>query len=59
MSGVSLCVRLVFGFAVVLAPGASSPGRSACARAVGALAWALAIVFAALAVTFLVSASLT
>ena len=54
-----LVVQLVFGFAVVLAPGA------AVARALGirsfaaTVAWGLALVFGALALTFLVSASLT
>ncbi len=59
MSSVWLLAQLAFGFAVVLAPGA------VVARALGirsfsaTLAWALALVFGALAVTFLVSASLT
>ena len=56
MSGVWLLLQLVFGFAVVLAPGALV-ARTIGVRSVSAtLAWSLAVVFAALAVTFLVGA---
>ena len=59
MSGVWLLLQLVFGFAVVLAPGALV-ARTIGVRSVSAtLAWSLAVVFAALAVTFLVGGSLT
>ena len=59
MGTLVLVVQLVFGFTVVLAPGA------AVARALGirsfaaTVAWGLTLVFGALALTFLVSASLT
>ena len=56
---VVLLLQLVFGFVVVLAPGALV-GRTLGVRGASAtLAWSLALVFAALAVTFLVHASLT
>ena len=58
MSEVALLARLVFGFAVVLAPGAVLARALGVRRASATLAWALGIVFASLAVTFLVSASL-
>ena len=59
MNGVWLLLQLVFGFAVVLAPGALL-ARTLGVRGVSAtLAWALALVFAALAVTFVVHGSLT
>jgi len=59
MSGVWLLLQLVFGFAVVLAPGALV-ARTIGVRSVSAtLGWSLAVVFAALAVTFLVGGSLT
>ena len=58
MSDVALLARLVFGFAVVLAPGVVVARALGVRRASATLAWALAIVFASLAVTFLVSASL-
>ena len=58
MSGVWLLLQLVFGFAVVLAPGALL-ARTVGVRGVSAtLAWSLALVFAALAVTFVVHGSL-
>ena len=53
-----LLVQLVFGFAVVLAPGALVARALGVVRLSATVAWALAVVFAALAVTFLVSASL-
>ena len=59
MNGVWLLLQLVFGFAVVLTPGALL-ARTLGVRGVSAtLAWALALVFAALAVTFVVHGSLT
>ena len=59
MSGVWLLLQLVFGFAVVLAPGALVARTIGVRSVSGTLAWALALVFAALAVTFLVGGSLT
>ncbi len=53
-----LLVRLVFGLAVVLAPGAVVARALGVRRLSATLAWALALVFGALAVTFLVSSSL-
>jgi hypothetical protein len=53
-----LLVQLAFGFGVVLAPGALIAQALGVRRLSAAVAWALAVVFAALAVTFLVSASL-
>src|SRR6188472_1875616 len=53
-----LLLQLVFGFAVVLAPGALVARSLGVRRESAALAWSLAVVFAALAVTFLASASL-
>ena len=53
-----LLLQLVFGFAVVLAPGALVARALGVRRQSAALAWSLAVVFAALAVTFLASASL-
>ena len=53
-----LLVQLVFGAAVVLAPGALVARALGVRRLSATLAWSLALVFAALAVTFLVSASL-
>jgi uncharacterized protein DUF6541 len=53
-----LLVQLVFGVAVVLAPGALVAWALGVRRFSAAIAWSLAIVFAALAVTFVVSASL-
>jgi hypothetical protein len=59
VSGLWLLVQLAFGFAVVLAPGALL-ARTLGVRGVSAmLAWALALVFAALALTFVVHGSLT
>jgi hypothetical protein len=59
MSSVWLLVQLVFGFAVVLAPGAILARALGLRSAAATVAWALALVFCALTVTFLVSASLT
>jgi hypothetical protein len=53
-----LLLQLVFGVAVVLAPGALVARALGVRRLSATLAWSLAVVFAALAVTFLVSASL-
>ncbi len=59
MSGLLLYVRIVLGTAVVLAPGWAI-ARALGVRGVAApLAWGLATIFGALAVTFAVSASLT
>ncbi len=59
MSGLWLLVQLVFGFAVVLAPGALLARTLGVRGAPATLAWGLALVFAALAVTFVVHGSLT
>lgn len=59
MSGLWLLLQLVFGFAVVLAPGALLARTLGVRGASATLAWALALVFAALAVTFAVHGSLT
>jgi len=59
VSGVGLLVHLVFGFAVVLAPGALLARTLGVRGASAALAWSLGLVFAALAVTFAVHGSLT
>ena len=53
-----LLVQLVFGAAVVLAPGALVARALGVRRLSATVAWSLALVFAALVVTFLVSASL-
>jgi hypothetical protein len=53
-----LLIQLVFGFAVVLAPGALVARALGVRRLSATVAWSLVIVFAALAVTFLASASL-
>ncbi|HEX5585520.1 hypothetical protein, partial [Gaiella sp.] len=53
-----LLVQLVFGLAVVLAPGALVARALGVRRVSAAVAWALVVLFGALAVTFLVSASL-
>jgi hypothetical protein len=53
-----LLVQLVFGLAVVLAPGALVARALGVRRLAAVVAWAVVVVFAALAVTFLVSASL-
>jgi hypothetical protein len=53
-----LLVQLAFGVAVVLAPGALVARALGVRRLSAALAWSLAIVFGALAVTFAVSGSL-
>ena len=59
MSGLWLLLQLVFGFAVVLAPGALLARTLGIRGAAATVAWALALVFAALAVTFVVHGSLT
>jgi Family of unknown function (DUF6541) len=53
-----LLAQLVFGFAVVLAPGAVVARALGVRRAAATLAWSLVVVFGALAATFLLSASL-
>ncbi|HET6683146.1 MAG TPA: DUF6541 family protein [Gaiella sp.] len=53
-----LLVQLAFGLAAVLAPGALVARALGVRRLSATVAWALVVVFAALAVTFLVSASL-
>lgn len=58
MSGVWLLLQLVFGFAVVLAPGALLARTLGVRGASATVAWALALVFATLAVTFAVHGSL-
>lgn len=58
MNGLWLLAQLIFGFGVVLAPGAILARALGVRGAAAAFAWALALVFAALAVTFAVSASL-
>ena len=59
MSEVWLLLQLVFGFAVVLAPGFVVARAIGVTRVSAAVAWALTLVFAAMAVTFVASASLT
>ncbi|HEX3290285.1 MAG TPA: DUF6541 family protein [Gaiella sp.] len=54
-----LLLQLVFGFAVVLAPGALLARTLGVRRSSATLAWSLALVFTALAVTFVVHGSLT
>ena len=56
---VVLLLQLVFGFVVVLAPGALVARTLGVHRLSATLAWSLALVFAALAVTFVVHGSLT
>jgi hypothetical protein len=58
MSGLVLVLQLVFGLALVLAPGALVARALGARRVSAALAWGLVVVFGALAITFLVSASL-
>ena len=59
MSDVLLALQLVFGFAVVLAPGALVARTLGVRGAPAVLAWSLVLVFATLAVTFLVGGTLT
>lgn len=59
MSGVLLYVRLAAATAVVLAPGWAIARALGVAGVAATLAWALGALFAALAVTFALSASLT
>ena len=61
MSGVWLLLQLVFGFAVVLAPGVLVARALGVGRASAAVAWAFLVIFAVLAVTFALgmSSSLT
>ena len=50
MNGVWLCLRLVFGFGVVLVPGVIVARALGVRRAAAGVAWSLVLVFAALAV---------
>ena len=59
MSGIGLLVQLVFGFAVVLAPGVVVARALGVRRVSAAVAWSLALVFVALAVTFAFGMSLS
>jgi hypothetical protein len=61
VSGVWLLLQLVFGFAVVLAPGVLVARALGVGRASAAVAWAFLVIFAVLAVTFALgmSSSLT
>lgn len=59
MSTALLVLQLVFGFAVVLAPGALVAVAIGLRSASATVAWSLGLVFAALAVTFLTTSSLT
>jgi len=59
VSSVLLVLQLVFGFAVVLAPGALVARALGLRSASATVAWSLGLVFAALAVTFLTTSSLT
>jgi len=59
VSDIWLLAQLVFGLAVVLAPGALLARTIGVRGASATLAWSLALVFAALAVTFVVHGSLT
>jgi hypothetical protein len=58
VADLELLARLAFGLVVVLAPGALVARALGVRRLCATVAWALVVVFAALAVTFLVSASL-
>jgi hypothetical protein len=58
LSGIWLLTQLVFGFVVVLVPGALLARTLGVRRLSATLAWSLALVFAALAVTFAVHGSL-
>ena len=59
MSDLLLVLQLVFGFAVVLAPGALVARALGLRSASATVAWSVGLVFAALAVTFLTTSSLT
>ena len=59
MSGIGLLVQLVFGFAVVLAPGVVVARALGVHRVSAAVAWSLALVFVALALTFAFGMSLS
>ena len=58
MSSALLLVQLAFGFAVVLAPGALVARALGVRSAAAGVAWALALVAAALAITFLVAGTI-
>ncbi|HKY24043.1 MAG TPA: hypothetical protein VJM07_02740, partial [Gaiella sp.] len=59
MSDLLLPLQLVFGFAVVLAPGLVVARAVGVTRVSAAVAWALLLLFGAMTVTFVVSASLS
>ena len=59
MSGIGLLLQLVFGFAVVLAPGVVVARALGVRRVSAALGWSLTLVFAGLALTFALGLSLT
>ena len=59
MSDAWLLLQLAFGVGVILAPGAIVARALGLRSAAATLAWALALVFGALTVTFVVSGSLT
>ena len=59
MSGIGLLLQLVFGFAVVLAPGVVVARALGVRRVSAAVGWSLTLVFAGLALTFALGLSLT
>ncbi len=59
MSGVWLYLRLAFGLAVVLAPGIAIARALGVRGTAASLSWALTAIFGAMALTFLLSSSLT
>ncbi len=59
MSGIGLFLQLVFGFAVVLAPGVVVARALRVRRLSGAVAWSLTLLFGALALTFALGRSLS
>ena len=59
MSGVWLCLRLVVGFGVVLAPGVIVARALLVTGVPAGVAWGLLLIFGAMTVTFVASASLT
>ena len=59
MSGIGLLLQLVFGFAVVLAPGVVVARALGVRRVSAAVGWSLTLVFVGLALTFALGLSLT
>lgn len=59
MSGIALLFQLVFGFAVVLAPGVVVARALGVRRLSAAVGWSLTLVFVGLALTFALGLSLT